>query len=758
MKPNKFMVPAADVRLALRYRMPALIILIVLSVILGFGLTRLKLATDPLTSMYPEGHSYISTLTAIKAMAPEPRMLVCLIKVNQGDIYTIETINKIDALTNGLMEIEGIMPGGIISLTKGMNSLNNTATEGLKIESIMGVWPQNAEEFEELKRRVAVNAMGLGRFVSYDQSAVMITAKLADINQLAQAAYDELPEKGRPTFEKFKAKEDAKFNANLVKQIEALKAKQDDAKHTLFFMGGEVMAAQMMQMGTTHIGGACGVMFVLIIMLLIAFFRSLSGVVGPLVAMIVTLVWTLGIYGLSGLELNPLMIPFPLILGLIALAAGAMLMQAFKSSDDKAAAIVEAVQRSGVRGLILTAGLVMGGMCLVSVPVVRALGFLGLSWIVGAYAGVVLFQPILMDLLPAPTENAGTSAAQAVPSAGLRYAGLAIGLVFIVVGGLMYSRLVYGDNVPGTSYIKANHPWNQCFNLLAEKFMGPYQLVVYVKAKKPGGLMEPEALGAISDFSSYLVNECGARDCIAVDFMVKMARASLMDGNPKWLVLPLIRQQNERMMGNVFEQGGVEDFIDRSNTQATIQPFFPKCDTQSIDAYAAKMQAYIDRNPSDLLEFKLGGGLLGMTKPLNDATRLAYPRVLGFGFVILFSVASLVLMSPRKGFGITLAALAAQGIVWLGMTFLGMSVSLPVASVSAATIGAAMITGMSLFKAEGGWSRLAPSIVVVAACLPWAFIGMRFQMIMMMTFGALVLAQIIAGLLMVPAFASGKKS
>jgi hypothetical protein len=46
----------------------------------------------------------------------------------------------------------------------------------------------------------------------------------------------------------------------------------------------------------------------------------------------------------------------------------------------------------------------------------------------------------------------------------------------------------------------------------------------------------------------------------------------------------------------------------------------------------------------------------------------------------------------------------------------------------------------------------------VAACLPWAFIGMRFQMIMMMTFGALVLAQIIAGLLMVPAFASGKKS
>ena len=757
MKTNKFMVPAVDVRLALRYRIPMLVVLIVISAALCFGLTRLKLADDPLVSMYPEGHRYIPTLKAIKAMAPEPRMLVCLIKVKQGDIYTTETINKIDAVTNGLMEIKGIMPGGIISLTNGMNDLNNTATEGLKIESIMGDWPENAEEFEALKRRVAVNAMGLGRFVSYDQTAVMITAKLADINQLAQVAYDELPVKGRPAFDKFKAKEDAKFNANLVKKIEELKAKQDDAEHTLYFMGGEVLAAQMMQMGTTHIGGAVSVMFVLIIILLTVFFRSLSGVVAPLVAMIVALVWTLGIYGLFRLELNPLMIPFPLILGLIALAAGAMLMKAFKSTDDEATAIVAAVERSGVRGLIITAGLVMGGMCLVSVPVVRALGCMGLFWIVGAYAGVVLFQPILMDLLPAPTEEAGTSAAQAASSAGLRYAGLAIGLVFIVVGGLMYSRLVYGDNVPGTSYIKANHPWNQCFNLLAKKFMGPYQFIVYVKAKKPGGLMEPEALGAISDFSSYLVNECGARECIAVDFMVKMARASLMDGNPKWLVLPLIRQQNERMMGNVFEQGGLENFIDRSNTQATIQPFFPKCDTQSIDAYAAKMQAYIDNNPSDLLEFKLGGGLLGMTKPLNDATRLAYPRVLGFGFVILLIVASLAFMSPRKGLGITLAVLAAQGIVWLGMTVLGMSVSLPVVSVSAAAIGAAMITGTALSYGDGGWRRLAPAILVVAACVPWAFIGMRFQSVMMVTFGALVLAQIIAGMLIVPAFATGKK-
>ena len=83
------------------------------------------------------------------------------------------------------MDVEGVLPGGIISLTRGMDHYENTG-EGLDMGSILGMrWPETEKDFEALKRKVAVNPMGPGRFVSYDGTAVMISAPLVDGNEEA---------------------------------------------------------------------------------------------------------------------------------------------------------------------------------------------------------------------------------------------------------------------------------------------------------------------------------------------------------------------------------------------------------------------------------------------------------------------------------------------------------------------------------------------------------------------------------------------
>lgn len=762
MKTDKISRTAADVSLVLRYRLPVLIVVLVLTAFFGYALKDLKLAEDPLATMYLQGHPYIPTLKAIKAMAPEPRLLVGTVKVKDGDIYNPETIKKIDAITKGLIEIEGIIPGGLITMTKGMTHFYNTA-QGLSISSIMGnEWPQTPEQFEELKRRVAVNPMGPGKYVAYDGTAIMITAKLADINQLAQDAYNALPEKGRPPFAAFKKQQDAQFNAKLVKALDALKVKEDDARHTVLFMGQEVLTHQLTQMGVTHVGTAAGVMCALIIVLLAVYFRSIAGVVVPLVAMGVALVWTLGIYSLAGIELNPLFILFPLVLGLLTLALTVLVLfaygRAFQGETDKPAAIAAAYGVTPVRGIILTAGLVMAGAAFAPAPAIKALGLMGAFWMIGAYVAVVLCGAVLIAYLPAPKVRALSAAKLPAFSGAARAVALLVGVLVLAGGGFAYTRLTIGGNVPGTDYIRASHPWNQCFNLLVEKFMGPQQLLVYVKAKKEGGLVEPEALNAISDFSSYLVNEVGARDSIALDLMVKMGRWTMMDGNPKWQTLPLTRDEIEGLAGMVTEQGGVDEFIDKTYTQATISPFFPKHDAQSIDAYAAQMQAYIDAHPSNVLEFKLGGGLLGMTKPQNDATRQAYPLVVLAAIVIGLVVGSLILRSPLKGLAVTLSAAVAQAALWAAMALAGMPISMAVVSVAAAALAFGFIFGAALLETGMPKTTLAMGAIVVAAAVPFMCIGMRFQAVMLIMFGGMALAQMIACLLIVPAIIKERKT
>jgi len=753
-----------DVRLVLRHRVLALILILALTAVAGFGLKNLKMAADPLASLYAQGHPYAATLKAIKDFTPEARMLVCIVDVKHGDIYNTNTLKKIDDITKGLVDNECLNPGGIVSLTKGMMHYYNS-TQGLNIESVLGTqWPETPEQFADLKRRVATNPMGTGKYVAYDGSAVMITAKLADINQISQQAYDELPEKSRPPFEKFKAAQSAKFNAKLVKALEALKAKEDDANHTLYFMGQEVLTYQMTQMGQTHIGAAAGIMCAILIVGFFFLFRSLAGVITPLIAMGIAVVWSLGLYGWTGMELNPLMVLFPLILGLLAVALCVPLLLAYhrakQAENDKEKNIMEAFSRVATRRVILCAALVMAGMCVAPVAVMKSLGLLGIFWAVGAYVAVLLLTPLLLVFLPAPSKAvtvSGMESAVTDKAAGAwKIAVLGLGIVVLVAGSFAYTRLGIGGNVPGTDYIRDSHPWNQCFNLLAKKFMGPQQLLVYVKADKPGGLVEPEAMNAIGDFSSYLVNECGARESIAYDMMIRMCRWTLMDGNPKWMTLPLTRQEIEGLAGTVYEQGGVEDFIDPTFTQGTISPFFPNRDSQSIDGYATKMQAYIDQHPVKGITFALGGGLLGMTKPQNDATRLSYLRVVGTALLIVLVLGALVWRSPLHGLGLALAIGAAQAALWIVMFALGMPISLAVVSVAAAAIAFGFICGAQISTGVSG-GALAMGIIVFVASLPFFFIGMKFQAVMMFMFGLMAALQTIAGLMIIPAITSGKK-
>lgn len=770
MMDKKACVRAVDIDYILRYRIIALIVLLGLTVFFAVQLRDLKMASDPLEAMYPQGHKYISTLHAIKKFVPESHMLVCVLDVGTGDIYNKETLAKIDSLTKGIMGIEGVLPTGITSLTKGITHYNNTA-DGLEMNSILGYkWPQTSEEFEALKRRVAVNPMGIGKYFAYDNTAVMITAKLCDINQLAKTSYDQIPDKEKVSFEKYRNQQANVFNANLLKNMRELKSKIDDNNHTLYFMGQEILTAQMTEMGKTHISIAACLMVVITIIMLALYFKTVSGIVVPILAMIMSVLWTLGMYSMKGIELNPMALLFPMILGIMPVALSVLVMlRYYRSYDefkDKYRAIIGAYEGTLVIPATLTAGLVTATMCVSNVPMLKDLGYMGLFSIVGMFAAVVFLVPVLISFLPAPLKK-GLGVGEKIahvfirPSIGRwRWGILVVLAVILIIGALSAARLKIGGNVPGISYIRSDHPWRMCFNLLEEKFMGPNQLLVYVKANEEGGLLEPASINAMGDFSSYLRNESGAKDSITFDMMICLTRGSLMGANPKWQTVPLSRNQISGLAGMVMEEGGAEDFMNPTFTQATISPFFPTSDTKSIDRYASNMQAYIDSHPSENLSFSLGGGLLGMTKALNDGTRDAYPLVLIAGFIGLLVLVTLATGSLINGLIITIPVALAQGIIWLIMVIFDIPVNLPVVSVASAAIGFGCVFGYHLLSrmsgedlGKAGGEILLTGLFVFVACLPWFFIGMTFQADMVMMFGIMALTETSMSLMFIPALA-----
>ena len=777
-----------DVSVIVRYRVATMIIVMAATVFFSIQIRNLKMTEDPLNPMYPPGHAFVPTLQAISRMAPEPRMLVVILNVNKGDIYNRATISKIDAITKGLMAIEGIPPNGITSLTKGFDHYDNTA-EGLDIQPVLGrTWPETPQDFEALKRRVAVNPMGPGRYVSFDGTATMITAALENIDRKSERSYSELAveKKAGVTLEQYKNEQSDTFNAHLLKSIHELKFKEDDANHTLYFMGPEVIRAQMTSMGTWHVSIAAAATFLLIVVLLALHFRTVQGVVVPLAAMILCVLWGLGMMGLTGIEFNPMALLFPLVLGLFSLSYSALALEScyrtYDTTHDTTRVIAAAYGNAPVEASILTAGLVGVSLCLASVPMIKDLGYFSVFWLIGTIVVVVFFTPILISLLPFSAErnlNGGVSQSAASllskPSAGRgRYVLMIVLLTLLALGVVCATKLAVGDNIPGSSYIRPNHPWNQCFNLFSKKFMGPYQLLVYVKARTQGGLLDPEAINAMGDFSDYLKDECGAKDSIAFDMMIKMSRVMLMDGNPKWQTVPVSKKQVERLAGLVMEQGGVESFMDKTFTEATISPFFPNHDAKSIDEYASKMQTYIETHPSDSLEFSLGGGLLGMTKPINDGTKDSYAKTLAAAFVAILVLGTLVTGSLLLGATITLPIAAAQAVVWIVMLFAGIPLSMSVVPAAVVSVGFGAMFGYYMIRhlvmSPGETVANATAVknrgkssyggvlflggLVCVACLPWCFIGLKFQSTTVLMVGITVILQAIASVIFVPALVS----
>jgi hypothetical protein len=147
-----------------------------------------------------------------------------------------------------------------------------------------------------------------------------------------------------------------------------------------------------------------------------------------------------------------------------------------------------------------------------------------------------------------------------------------------------------------------------------------------------------------------------------------------------------------------------------------------------------------------------------MTKPQNDATRQAYPLVLLVAMIIVLVVGSLILRSPVKGLVITLSIVVAQAALWLIMALAGMPVSLAVASVAAAAVAFGFIFGAALLESGTPAATIAMGTIVAVAAVPFMCIGMKFQSVMLIMFGGMVLAQMITCLLIASALIRERKT
>jgi predicted RND superfamily exporter protein len=127
------------IRFLLRHRVAVALLVTLITGVFFYGVVnRLRIYTDFIALM-PPNHPYIKLYQEFRHMFGTANVLVCAVEVKEGDIYNLETIAKIDRITDALLATPGCNPAQVISLTH--PKLKNIEVTSLSIEMRPVIWP-----------------------------------------------------------------------------------------------------------------------------------------------------------------------------------------------------------------------------------------------------------------------------------------------------------------------------------------------------------------------------------------------------------------------------------------------------------------------------------------------------------------------------------------------------------------------------------------------------------------------------------------
>ena len=449
----------------------------------------------------------------------------------------------------------------------------------------------------------------LGRLVSYDEKAALITAGLVT-DRLASREIIEA----------------------VFAHVQGIVLRESDENHEIYVTGQPMLVGWLLA-HAWQIGLSVLLALLTLFVLLWAYFRRWHGVLIPFFAATVTVIWGTGFTGWAGIAFDPLILVIPMIITARAVSHTVQMAERFfedyemltATMPDREAAKLEAAQRAmgelivpGTLGIITdVAGLLV--ILVTTIPQMRNLGIFGAFWVAAIVFTVELLHPILISYLPAPRETAryvpgimtgftraiGRAATHAVGKWAI--AGLTIA-VFTASLLIVFTRAHIGDETPGTSLFWPDHPFNVAAGVVATRFGGADTFVVYADGDRDHSSTDAEPIHKMQQLERAMMAHTDARGSFSLVPLMRIANRGMRWGDPKWEQLP---DSDGRARGIVFQlrtnspPGALASFLSNDGRAASVIFFYPDHKGATIRRAVEVAEEFIAENPMGQVSIRL---------------------------------------------------------------------------------------------------------------------------------------------------------
>lgn len=545
-----------------------------------------------------EGDPVLKLYQNLKETFQNDEYLVIGVKSPESDpdIFTEKTLSLIKKMTDFLEEHEAVTK--VRSITKFQyiqsrdETLDVTDLIPMEIDDISELPP---DQIREMAAIVSKETIIHGLMITKDMKHTMISARVVEelegFNPKIKLALD---------FKEF------------------VREQGLDQKGVDFFIGGSAAITES-YFTSSNIDQSIiyPLMIGTIIILLAIIFRSLAGVLLPLMVVINSVIMTFGFTGMMGWPINMLNVALPTLLTAIGLCDTLHILTGFykerySGSDPKTAAI-ESIKKYFMPCLYTTITTAIGFIALASGKLNPVLEF-GIEAAFGVAAAFLLsvtILPAILSFVHGREKNierfmaSGFSARIIDRLSAFTMANSKIILVATagVIGLSFYFITQIEVDTNFVRNFKKDYPIRKNLEYFNETYKGALSLEFFIDSGEPGGVKNPEFLERTLKFQNYLESrEHTGRASSMLDYLLKINQV-LHNDDPAHHTLPGTREHVAQYLFLYSSSGPEEDLSDMKNHEERMMRITVLCKVASSSvtkAWVKEIQKKIDTEFKDL--------------------------------------------------------------------------------------------------------------------------------------------------------------
>jgi predicted RND superfamily exporter protein len=664
----------------------ALVALVTLT--LGFFMTRLRVLLD-VDAQIPPGDPLVQVGQRIEKLFGGKYMTVIGFYPQSGTVYTPDVLDKVKRVSDELAQLPGVKPGSVLSLMSPRVKDVRSSADSLEITPLADKVPRTDAEIAAFRERVKANSFLTSLFVSDDGRATSVLVDFADFEKAggSKFLYDKL---------------EAILAPERAPGLEIVAAGAPTVLHWLLIYTRRVallFVLALAMIGYLHYRA----------------FRTLQGMIIPLVTAIMGVVWALGLMGLLHAPMDPWNIMTPILLLAIGAGHSVQILKRYyeeynrlhrdradlPATEHNRLAVIEATTKVGL--VMLAAGTIaalsFGSLATFGLPTIKNFGLCTAFGIVAALTVEMTFIPAIRVLMSPPSERQTErekreeyfdpileKLAATVRAGRERPIVWGFGaLIVVALAGL--ARLQAGNDLHA-QFFEHNAPVHG-FRMADARLAGTRIIQVLVEGTAPDAIKNPEVLKRMDELGTFIAHQplpIGKVVSI-VDLLKQISLAVDPNGGGK---LPDTAQGVAQYL-LLYGMGGDEEdlarVVDRPFQRAVITAYLKTDDFRAMKTMTEAMKAEATRLfAGTAVTASVGGGVTNVIA-LNE-TMVHGKEVNLIQISVLVVLITAVLLRSLLGGLLVLLPLATAALVNLGlMGWTGILLSMGTAAISAMAVG-----------------------------------------------------------------------